>query len=161
MERLRIGSRSFDEVFDAVSSAVGTYLTHRKNTDPTRKGGYCTIVDRMSEEVVATFEVGHPEHRKAERYRQLSVEKALRLLETNDKLGHLTSWQSRDEQADKWGGAIIVGDYIFSFSGFAPDLVDEAVMILAARTLSFLNEGEAESLANTNNNDWAQLLLAA
>lgn len=161
MEHLRIGSNSFDEVFEAVSSAVGAYLTHRKNTDPTRKGGYCTIVERLTEEVITTFEVGKPAHAKAEWYRGLSVEKALRLLETNAQHGHVTSGQSRNETNDKYAGAIIVEDYIFSFSGFAPDLADEATMIKAVHILGWISESEAEELGKVNKNEWVGLLLAA
>ncbi|MFA5052278.1 MAG: hypothetical protein WC544_04465 [Patescibacteria group bacterium] len=156
-----IGGHTLDEIYDAVHFAVGAFLTHRKNDDQTRKGGYCSVIDRINEEVITTFEVGNPAHGKAERYRQLSVEKALRLLETNEQFGHVTSWQSRDEQADKWGGAIIIGDFILSFSGFSPDLADEAVMIRAAHRLGWLNADEAESFANMNDNEWTRLLMAA
>ncbi len=59
-----------------------------------------------------------------------SQEKARRLADRTH-LGEVSSWQSRNESEDKWGGAVSVDDLIFSLSGL-PELGDEAVSLTAA-----------------------------
>lgn len=156
-----IGGHTLDEIHDAVSRAVGAYLTHRKNTDRVHKGGYCTVYNRITGEVVTTFQVGKPAVEKAERYRTLSVEKCTRLARTHVEHGHVSSWQSRDEGRDLWGGAIMAGEHIISFSGFAPDTVDEAIVVKAARELGWLADQDVLILTSISNNDWTPLLRAA
>ncbi|MFH0890998.1 MAG: hypothetical protein V1856_03125 [Candidatus Liptonbacteria bacterium] len=65
---------------------------------------------------------------KADKYLALCREKALRLAENP---GHYSNWQSRDPDADMWGGAVRVGDIILSMSGL-PELGDEALMLTVA-----------------------------
>ncbi|GEM_PF-1678999 len=95
---------------------------------PDRTGGYFCVAYAYSGLPILIAEIGNPPADKVERYLTFAQEKAKRLAENPD---HKSSWQSRDETKDQWGGAIRAGRYILSFSGF-PELVDEAVMLLTA-----------------------------
>jgi hypothetical protein len=61
---------------------------------------------------------------------RLSLEKAQRLLEHPTDC---SSWQSRNQNDSKWGGAVRWGDFAFSFSGL-PELKDEALMLYLLHT---------------------------
>lgn len=81
-------------------------------------------------------------------YRMFAQEKAWRLL---SRPSDASSYQSRDEAHEKWGGAIRAGDYILSFSGL-PELVDEALMLVLAVRLELIGRAEAERIAALSHN---------
>lgn len=91
---------------------------------------------------------GEPDAKKALHYAQLCEEKARRLAQNPQ---HLSSWQSRDEKLDRWGGAIRVPDYIISFSGL-PELADEALMLKTALVLRVIDLRYANKVADLSNN---------
>ncbi|HEY5220939.1 MAG TPA: hypothetical protein VIJ29_02205 [Candidatus Paceibacterota bacterium] len=67
-----------------------------------------------------------------------------------------SSWQSGDHHLPKnerklWGGAIDAHGLILSFTG-APELGDEAAMLLAAVRMGLLDEGEALEIATISIN---------
>lgn len=72
--------------------------------------------------------VGRVPREKVERYSTLCQEKAARLAAHPE---HESSWESRDPNADQWGGAVRIGGLILSISGL-PELGDEAVMLVLA-----------------------------
>lgn len=87
-----------------------------------RKGGYIYIADQYGNQLLHK-KLGDPDLAKMAKYRSFSREKAERLFENTE---HQLSWQSRDPDANKWGGAVrLPNGVIVSFSGF-PELVDEA-----------------------------------
>ncbi len=89
-----------------------------------RSGGYLTILDQQGL-VETSQKIGEPNYNKAEKYREFSIEKAQRLFKNIDN-GHITSFNSRNEKALKFAGAVHMYTPVISFSGF-PELIDEAI----------------------------------
>lgn len=110
---------------------VACALTHIQVSQPDKKGGYICLATPTR--VFATFMVGEvSDDQKANDYHQFCMEKARRLGQNPD---HVSSWESRNENANQYGGAVKVGDFIFSFSGFSEHW-DEAVSIVLAHRCS-------------------------
>ena len=94
-----------------------------------RSGGYLTIMDAKTGTILAIIACGKiPEEKKA-LYLKFSQEKAQRLFE-HLVVGHMTSYESKDDANEKYAGAICGSKYIISFSGHKAD-VDEAISISA------------------------------
>ncbi len=102
-----------------------------------KAGGYFTIQYLDELNTVISKKVGKIPPEKIDKYSCLSKEKPSRL-KRNLSLGHMTSYESRNPDAEifittgivepwgHWGGAVLISKkFIFSFSGF-PELVDEA-----------------------------------
>ncbi len=96
-------------------------------------GGYIVAADAQTGLPLGSLFVGDVPDDKAARYIELAQEKPLRLAANMTKLGHVLSWQSRDPEANLWGGAVYIriGNIILSFSGF-PELWDEAIGLVTA-----------------------------
>ena len=95
---------------------------------PDKRGGYVCIATRTGK-ALAIFLVGTVANEtKAAIYRGYCHEKAQRL---GNNLKQISSWESRDEATHRYGGAIRVGELIFSFSAF-PEHWDEACMVALA-----------------------------
>jgi hypothetical protein len=118
-----------------------------------RDNGYCTIMSATDSRVLLAFQVGNCPSEKVQKYHSLSNEKALRLRSFSIE-GHVSSWQSRDECAGHWGGAILAGNVIFSFSGLPEELADEAVMLIAAVWCGFMTAGQAIATAKISGNSY-------
>jgi len=120
-----------------------------------RNSGYCVVKRVDDGRTLLAFEVGTDPPDKFERHSQLANEKADRLIQMYKSNGHKSSWYSRNEKEDKWGGAIIcVIDGIqvaVSFSGL-PEWADEALMLLAAASLNFIDRGDAGEIAMASQN---------
>lgn len=88
-----------------------------------RLGGYICIVNRLGV-VVATILIGKvPNIDDAQKYRENSQKKSLRLALYKD---HISAWQTRNKEKEIWGGSVYdTFGNIFGFSGFN-ELVDEA-----------------------------------
>lgn len=84
------------------------------------------------------------------RYRSFAQEKAFRLM---SRPGDVSSFQSRDEAKERWGGAVRAGTYILSFSGL-PELMDEAVMLATAVRLGLIDRTEAVRIAALSGNPY-------
>ena len=104
--------------------------------------GYLTLMDGITGNIVFTIPFGEIPEEKRQKYFELSQEKAMRLFsQVNMHLpnGHTTSFQSRNEENEQYGGAIYVNChstiFILSFSGM-PELIDEAMMLVLAEKLS-------------------------
>jgi len=84
--------------------------------------------------------------------RRFAAEKADRLGKNPE---HWLSWQSRDPESGKWGGAIriICGTiaFIFSISGL-PELCDEAAMLITGVRAGLLSVAQAREIAVISNN---------
>ncbi|MDO8444059.1 MAG: hypothetical protein Q7S80_00965 [bacterium] len=118
-------------------------------------GGYfCLKMLGAEGFLVKPMLVGHVINGKDDRYIELCQEKATRLEARHESNGDVTSWQSRDPESDRWGGAILGPDghdrqYAFSFSGL-PDLCDEAVTLLTAVKVGHLSGEEALEIGDVS-----------
>ncbi|MDP3784801.1 MAG: hypothetical protein Q8R12_01870 [bacterium] len=95
-----------------------------------RTGGYFCLADKTDGLPLLIVQVGEIPEVKAGKYLSFCQEKARRLAKN---LSHASSWESRDPNQEKWGGAIRaekMNGLILSFSGL-PELGDEAVMLTA------------------------------
>lgn len=130
--------------------AVGVAVAALK--DRQRLGGYFCLLSRAAAPDPFVFyhePVGAVGPEKAEKYFNLSLEKAIRV----GTRGHQSSWQSRDPDSGKWGGAIIAGSWILSFSGL-PELADEAVMLVTAVMSRLMTVVEARAIADISQNPY-------
>ncbi|HEY4498740.1 MAG TPA: hypothetical protein VJH94_01615 [Candidatus Paceibacterota bacterium] len=126
--------------------------------DDDRKGGYCCVADHEGR-IHAVFLVGQlPDREKREKYFYLCQEKAARLAQHSD---HISSWQSRNPQDGRWGGAVKGREFILSFSGL-PELWDEASMLVAARSFypRLISEEGSTEIEKLSGNPHVQKLLA-
>jgi len=115
--------------------------------------------------------VGRVPTDKFPKYEEFSREKAERIIR-NLKNGesHVSSWQSRDPDRERYGGAIMVhipawqvgggapSVAILTFSGL-PEKADEALMIWVAYQLSWLSKEEAGLIIEESNNEIARKIL--
>ncbi len=90
-----------------------------------RHGGYLTILDAKTGQLLTILAAGTMSPAKNEKYLQFSQEKALRLFANEN---HKTSYESRDEENLKFAGAIRGEEFIYSFSCDQQD-VDEAICV--------------------------------
>jgi hypothetical protein len=97
--------------------------------------GYFSIRRRGDGRILLLAQIGECPSDKEDKYKTLCLEKGWRLFR---KKRHLSSWQSRNEKANKYAGAICAGPLIFSFSGLS-ELVDEAAMLLIAFDLGVIS----------------------
>lgn len=105
-----------------------------------RTGGYLTIMNRRTGEIVLILAIGSFSTEKSEKYFNYSVGKARQLY--RHRLEH---WSSAQSAADGFPqGAIIIGDYIWSFSGHESG-VDEAISAVAGVKFSFSDRSTAET----------------
>lgn len=104
--------------------------------------GYLTLMNGINGEIIFTIPFGEIPEDKRERYFKNSQEKANRLFSQINASsflnGHTSSYQSRNPDEQKYGGAIHLNGHstsiILSFSGM-PELIDEAMMLVLANKL--------------------------
>ncbi len=104
-----------------------------------RRGGYLSILDIQTGQMVCTVSVGIFPIWKDQRYRMLSAEKAYRLYR-NLPLGHITSGQSADDKFCRYDGAIKTKRYILSFSGLSSGKADSTLMVCLAKLIDDLED---------------------
>lgn len=117
--------------------------------------GYFTVFDTTAEgEVVLICRIGVCPSGKAKKYFVFSQEKAQRLFSSPS---HKTSFQSRDPENDKWGGAIRSTlpstPLVTSFSGL-PELADEALMTFVAYQAGWIDKPTTAIIADISNNPY-------
>lgn len=141
-------------VLNVLNQIFGHVLGALPQKEQHRRGGYICITERSSTHnpnpiplLVADIGVVD-DPKKAAKYFALSQEKAARLIVHPS---HDSSWQSRNPDADQWGGAVVASSWIFSFSGF-PEAFDEAVMLLLAQKLKHIDAPTARHIAGHSNN---------
>ena len=118
-------------------------------------GGFLTVLyknrPKKAHMVAQVGKISNPN--EVAKYRKLSQEKANRLWsKTNLEKGHVSSWQSRHPDTERYGGAIHAGDYILSFSGL-PELADQALMLTLAVELDLLTYEEACEIARISGDE--------
>lgn len=124
---------------------------------PERTGGYFCLAYKSSGLPALVAEIGEVNEEKKRKYYTFAKEKAFRLSITHTLE---TSWQSRNEAEDKWGGAVRCGKWIFSFSGF-PELLDEAMMLVLGVRSRTINMEKAQKMANISQNPYFLKLFSA
>lgn len=113
---------------------------HLDPADQGRTGGWLFIADSEGEMILHEQIGTIAEPAKNGRYLALSVEQAVRLFEHPD---HRTSWQSRDPDRDRWGGAFRTDDgWVISFCGL-PELWNEALVLGVARICTNIHDWTA------------------
>ena len=111
-------------------------------------GGYIYLRDSMGNTKLHHY-VGELPRDEVSECHRFSQEKACRLL-THD--GHSTSWQSRNVQAQKYGGAIrLPSGHVLSFSGL-PEHLDEVFCICLAQHMGWLDESGGAKLMKYSEN---------
>lgn len=145
---VRIGNARLEQIVIYASKIVEAFVNYPGNPKPERKGGYLTIRDRISGIVLLVALIGGCSADKVNDYLVFSQEKGWRLFLN---YGHLSSFQTRNENEKKWAGAIVAGNYIISFSGL-PELGDEAVMIVLASKLGWLDSETAKAIVAISSN---------
>jgi hypothetical protein len=137
------------EVVRVVPQMLAALIKQRRPRGD-KGGAYCIVDPKTRECIIPPTIVGIVREDKRERYLALCLEKALRLAE-HDAEGHCLSWQSRDHDQDRWGGAIHDGLHIWGFSGMKEDQ-DEAIMLMSAHMCGQIMNGEPKSVAEISNN---------
>ncbi len=90
-----------------------------------RRGGYLTIA-HPDDGILLVSRICLPDLIKQERYLFFSQKKAKELSDKGNS--YTTSYQTRNLEEEKYGGAIYINHYILSFSGL-PELVEEALLL--------------------------------
>lgn len=127
------------------------------NPKPEKRGGYLTVLVRGEPGFSLCSAVGVFDA-DPERYLAFSQEKAERLHSHWHQ--NISSFESRDPDQGRWGGAIRADDLIISFSGL-PELVDEAVVTAAAYWLSEITEyAQVLRIADISQNPFTEQLVA-
>jgi hypothetical protein len=122
--------------------------------DPLKSGGCLVLyVPNPSKTPLLTCFLGNiVEESKRPRYFQFALEKAVRL--AHEHPDHATSWESRNPEQMRFGGAIVTSTehpYSLSFSGF-PEDADEAFVIAVALYAGLLTEDYAHGIADRRTN---------
>lgn len=124
------------EVITQVEKSVKKIHLLLPPADRDRLRGYLSVFDAKAEALRMLVMIGNVPAEKLEKYQRLSIEKASRLAKYWKLYKHYSSFESRNPEEEKWGGAIYVGDHtIFSFSGLPDELADEAVLLHATSVL--------------------------
>jgi len=119
-----------------------------KNPKPHKRSGYLTIRRKSDGRILWVAEIGDCPQIKAKKYFEFSVEKGERLFHHPK---HISSWQSRDSEKGRWGGAIVANELIISFSGL-PELLDEAAVLAFAIFLRWISPEQVEKIAKISSN---------
>jgi hypothetical protein len=80
-------------------------------------------------------------------------EKARRTLLNYDARCDVSSWESRQPDAGKYGGAIVTAEYVLSFSGLAEN-VDEALVNCVAVLCGLHTQDDADLIAAVSGNEF-------
>jgi len=127
-----------------------------KNTGDKNSGGYfCVFTNDNLISPLGVLKIGEPPQEKQLKYFLLTQEKAQRLLSNPD---HDSSWESRDVDINKFGGAIRTPDYVLSFSGL-PEINDETLMIMFAFRLGMIPTSQVEKIIQFSGNQLVMSLL--
>lgn len=143
-------------ILDATDKCLNALLEMDENPEPLRQGGYFTLRDGTTNDILFAIKVGSVPPEKRMKYYHLSLEKGDRLFKTQRRHErHVTSSESRNPEKNQYGGAIITVErkppYILSFSGLTED-ADEALMASVAIKLGWLSPKWAHMMANAYRN---------
>lgn len=159
---------SFAKFLQVGSSILQVLLALPENLQPERQGCYFSLLRRSEDRFLGIAQVGifsDPDF--AKQCFGYCQEKALRLLANPE---HFSSWQSRDFDAERFGGAIttpsvslmpaICRDLILSASGL-PEHGDEAFDLTLGVCFNLLNIGDVDQIITVSKNPLAHPLITA
>lgn len=152
-----------------VGQVVEEFIQLPENPEPERAGGYIHVREKESRKPILIAEVGYCRSELASRCFELCQEKANRLISHSSE-GHISSWQSRDSNNRKYGGAIVapsdskgyvIGrNLVGSFSGFT-EHGDEAVMLVIWTAFHWLVISDVKRITAISQNQLFEPLLEA
>lgn len=146
---MKINSHGIQYVVELLDMIVDWYDKNLNREGFPRRSGYFTLRSRIDGRVLFHCQIGKcPDEDKAAKYANFSYEKGCRLLSHPD---HVSSWQSKNDEAKQYAGAIAISNYILSFSGL-PELADEAVVLILAYMIKLGTLEEVERLAKISGN---------
>ena len=100
-----IAGESRKEFLEVAETVMERFLALPENPDKTRTGGCLAII--KDGKMVMVIELGVTRPEKTDKYFRLCQEKAKRL-SAHSGDGHISSWQSRNVQENKYGGGVTV-----------------------------------------------------
>lgn len=155
-----IGTRQFDErltgaVYYAVALLLPLLAAH--GILEVRGFFFLGYLPTINLPPIAVRRVGKVPVGKEKRYWKLFQEKPRRMVEHP---GHISSWQSRDEDVDHWGGAVAADlePLAASFSGIPDELADEALAACVMNELGWMSHGRVQEIMRTSNNPYLRKL---
>lgn len=110
------------KVISALSLSIKEYNSFLPEEER-RTGGYLTILNSDNGDLICVVALGSIKPEKVAKYRDLSLEKAVRLFRHPE---HLASHESSNEEEGLYPGALRGLNFIVSFSGQQPN-IDEAL----------------------------------
>jgi hypothetical protein len=144
----------------------GIQLLHLRSLDIEGGYGYFTVFDDTADFVgaglllVCQINICPPDD--AEMYLNISQEQAKRLFSRKEDV---SSFQSRNPETGKWGGAIRAAHSILSFSGLS-EMANEALMVFVARkaiwplkTDGWISQNEADLIAHISRNPYIHKII--
>lgn len=145
---VKVYQHGIRKICEMVGQVIG--LVTKSLIDPTRTGGYFCLLDLQTGAILITTIIGSVHPDKAQKYKQFAEEKAIRLYHfyrfaCDSCVPHISSYQSKNESEDKWGGSVLGNRYIYSFSGF-PQIIDEIAMLATALELNDMPRDRAEEI---------------
>lgn len=144
-------------LWDLIKEAIFLFEKQDEKWQERTGAWFCVADARTGVPLFDPSLIGQVPLEKAEKYFRFCVEKAIRLANHPE---HESSWESRNPDAGEWGGAVRVGDYIFSISGY-PEMGDEALMLILAEVHSREDQAVIETvtrIASRSNNPYWQRL---
>lgn len=145
-----------DKLERAATRAVQTTIKVLGNNFPQKQGAFVFLL-LCGSAFNVPMKFGEVPDDKRSKYKELSQEKARRLSGYHE---HISSFQSRNEDEDLWGGAVRFGDIIASTSGFN-EYADEIVSVLTLNFLGIVDFNDCRlMLGPSNNRYWDEIVQA-
>jgi hypothetical protein len=144
-----IGKLNILQILRLAGSAMASFISLPDNPRPENKGAYLVLRQRASGLVLLANLIGDFSYsERAIKCYGFAHEKGERL---GNRPEDLSSWQSRNPDEEKWGGAVVAGNFLLSLSGL-PELGDEAVMLVTAFLVGWSDETEIRQIATISSN---------
>lgn len=151
---VQIGGESVQRILDELNMIMNLFIEFQVYPKIASQGGYLSIFDRMTGQLLLECRIGKIEKDEADNYRLFSQLKAIRAMAFPE---HLSSHQSRDEKKKQYGGAIKTPELVLSFSGL-PELGDEAIVLLLAYGFNWINFDQMMEIQQLSNNPFVEPL---
>lgn len=159
MQQILFGNfdlRTLQQIMQAAELGLTTILDSEMYSEPLRQGGYLSIRDGKTNDILLATMVGDVAPAERMRHYHQSLEKGNRLfhnLHTFEK--HASSSQTRDPEKGRFGGAISTLGHepllVLSFSGLT-EQADEALMLALSVKMQWLSRELAYFIASGYSN---------
>jgi hypothetical protein len=148
--------RTLQQIMEAAEQCLTTVLNSELYPEPLRQGGYLSIRDGNSNDILLVLLVGDVGPTERMRHYHQSLEKGNRLfqhLRTFER--HVSSSETRDPEKARFGGAIAAyrneQPLVVSFSGLT-EQADEALMLALCINMQWLSRSFAYDIATNYKN---------